>query len=93
MGNLTNERRFRPVIDTLVALVAASTPFLYLYVDELSDPSSPPLTFATVGAIALLIGVLLLVRRRYPFAVLGLLLLASVGAGFTVESVLLRWSL
>lgn len=80
MRNLTNERRFRPVIDTLVALVTASTSFFYLYVDELSGPSSPPLTFATVGAIALLIGLPLLVRRRYPFAVLALLLLASVSA-------------
>ena len=79
MSNLTNERRFRPVIDTLVALVTASTPFVYLYVDELSDTSSPPLTFAMAGVIALLIGVPLLVRRRYPFAVLALLLLASVG--------------
>jgi signal transduction histidine kinase len=76
----TNERRFRPVIDTVVALVTASTPFFYLYVDELSDPSGPPLTFATAGAIALLIGLPLLVRRRYPFAVLALLLVASVGA-------------
>lgn len=80
MRKLTDDRRFRPVTDTLVALVTASTPFLYLYVDEWSDSSSPPLTFAMSGAIALLIGVLLLVRRRYPFAVLGLLLLASIGA-------------
>lgn len=80
MSNHTNERRFRPVIDPLVALVTACTPFFALYGDEWSDSSSPPVTFAMAGAIALLIGVPLLFRRRYPFAVLGLLLLASVGA-------------
>ncbi len=83
MRILTDDRRFRPVIDPLVALATASTPFLYLYVDEWSASSSPPLTFAKAGTIALLIGVPLLVRRRYPFAVLGLLLLASVGAAIT----------
>lgn len=72
------DRAFRPVIDTAVALLAASTPFFNLYVDEWSEPSSTPFTVATAGAISLLIAIPLLVRRRYPFAVLGLLLLASV---------------
>jgi signal transduction histidine kinase len=80
MRNLTDDRRFRPVIDTLVALVAASTPFFHFYLDEWWGPSSRPLTFATAGTISLVIAVPLLVRRQYPFAVLGLLLLASVGA-------------
>jgi signal transduction histidine kinase len=82
MSILADNRRFRPVVDTLVALVTASTPFLDLYVDEWSDSSSPPLTFAMAGAIAILIGLPLLVRRQYPFAVLGMLLLASVVAAF-----------
>jgi signal transduction histidine kinase len=80
MNNFSDDRRIRPVIDPLVALATASTPFLALYVDEWSHPGSPPLTFAMAGATALLIGIPLLVRRRYPVAVLGLLLLASVGA-------------
>ena len=79
MQHINDDRGFRPVIDTLVALVIASTPFFNLYVDAWSDSSSSPLTFALTSAIALVIGVPLLVRRRYPFAVLGLLLLASVG--------------
>lgn len=80
MKSLTDERKFRPVIDTLVALAIASTPFFNLYVDEWSDPNSSSSTFAWTCAIALLIGGPLLVRRRFPIAALGLLLLASVGA-------------
>ncbi len=78
MSPSDDDRRFRPVIDTTVALVTASTPFFDLYVEEWSDPSSTPFSFATAGAIALLIASPLFVRRRYPFAVLGLLLLASI---------------
>src|SRR5690606_37112438 len=80
MSMPADDRRFRPVVDTLVALATASTPFLDLYVDAWSDSSSPPLTFAMAGALALLIGVPLLFRRRCPFAVLGLLLLVSIVA-------------
>ena len=81
----SDNRAFRPVSDTIVALSAASTPFLDLYFDELSEASGSPFSFATAGAFALVIGLSLLVRRRYPFAVLGLLLLAAVMAAATRE--------
>ncbi len=38
---------FRPVSDTVVTLLAASTPFFDLYVDELSDPTGSSFSFAT----------------------------------------------
>lgn len=82
------DRTFRPVSDTVVALLAASTPFLDFYIEGWSDPSSTPLSFATAGAIALLIAIPLFVRRRYPFAVLGLLLLAAVIAAAPGEEAL-----
>lgn len=82
--SLTNDnRRFRPLADTAVALAAASTPFLDFYSDELSDPRNSPFSFATAATFALVIGLLLLIRRRYPFVVLGLLLLAAVMAAAT----------
>ena len=83
MNPSEEERRFRPVTDTVVALAAASTPFLDLYFNELSEASGSPFTFVTAAAFALAIGGLLLVRRRYPFAVLGLLLLGAVLAAAT----------
>jgi len=85
MSAANDVRRFRPVSDTVVALLAASTPFLDLYFNELSDLSSSPFSFATASVFALVIGVSLLVRRRYPVVVLGLLLLAAVVAAATGE--------
>ena len=80
-----DDRRFRPVTDTIVALAAASTPFLDLYFDELSEASGSPFTFVTAAVFALVIGVSLLVRRRYPLPVLGLLLLGALLAAATGE--------
>lgn len=78
MGLASDERRFHPISDTVVALLAASTPFFDLYIEEWSDQGGTPFSFATAAAFALTIAILLLVRRRYPFAVLGLLLLGAV---------------
>ena len=77
----SNDRTFRPVIDIVVALVFASTPFLDLYFNEFSDSAGSPFSFASASAFSLLIGSSLLVRRRFPFAVLGVLLLAALVAG------------
>lgn len=85
MSPSNNDRGFRPVTDTVVALVAASTPFLDLYFNELSESSGTPFTFATASMFALVIGGPLLVRRRFPFVVLGLLLLGVVLAAATGE--------
>lgn len=85
MRTPNDDRTFRPVSDTVVALLAASTPFLTLYFDELSEASDSPFTFVTADAFALVIGSSLLVRRRYPLAVLGLLLVAAVMAAVTRE--------
>lgn len=86
MGPPEQDRTFRPVIDTIVALVTASTPFLDLYFDELSEASGSPFTFATASASALVIGISLLVRRRYPLAVLGVLLVAAIVAATSGEA-------
>ncbi|MDQ3167968.1 MAG: histidine kinase [Chloroflexota bacterium] len=80
MRTSADDRTFRPVSDTVVALLAASAPFFDFSDDELSGPAGGALSFATAGAFALVIGLSLLVRRRYPFVVLGLLLLAAVMA-------------
>jgi signal transduction histidine kinase len=88
MSPSNDERRFRPVTDTVVALLAASTPFLAPYLDDLPDSTGSPFSFATAAASALVIGLPLLVRRRYPFVVLGLLLLATVIAAIPGEAAL-----
>ena len=86
MGVSEQDRTFRPVIDTIVALVIASTPFLDLYFDELSEASGSPFTFATASLSALTIGISLLFRRRYPFAVLGVLLIGAIVAATSGEA-------
>lgn len=83
MSPFEEDRRFRPVSDTIVALLAASTPFLDLYFDELSEESGTPFSFATASLFTVVIGLSLLVRRRYPLPVLGLLLLGAVMAAAT----------
>ena len=78
MTGPNGERRFRPVSDTVVALLAASVPFLDLYTDLLLQPAGSPYSLITAIAAALVIGSSLLVRRRAPVLVLGVQLLAAV---------------
>ncbi|MBA2246925.1 MAG: two-component sensor histidine kinase [Chloroflexia bacterium] len=83
MNPSEEDRRFRPVLDSIVALAAASTPFLDLYFNELSETSGTPFSFATASMFAFVIGISLLVRRRFPLPVLVLLLLGAVMAAAT----------
>lgn len=78
MSPSEQDQKFHPISDPVVAFGAASTPFLDLYFNELSQAGGSSFTFATASTSALVIGLSLLVRRRYPFVVLGVLLVSAI---------------
>jgi Na+/H+ antiporter NhaA len=73
-----DDRAILPVSDTIVAFTAAMPPFIFLNIDQRSGATDSGYTLLTASAAAAVIGIPLLFRRRYPFAVLGLMLLAAV---------------